>query len=61
MYRDKATYITIRLPSAEADNMKAFADRTRGGNITGTIRAALKAFIAAEENVKTNTKVLEKA
>jgi hypothetical protein len=58
MYKDPATYVTIRFPGPEADALKAFADRTRAGNVTGVVRDAVKTYIAA---VKADEKVLEKA
>jgi hypothetical protein len=59
MYKDKATYVTIRFPAVEADALKDFADRTRAGNVTGVVRDAVRTFIAAE-SVEADKRVLEK-
>jgi hypothetical protein len=60
MYKDKAVYVTVRFPGAEADALKDFADRTRGGNVTGCVREAVRTFITADKNVKAEKKILEK-
>jgi hypothetical protein len=46
MYQDKAMTRTIRFPNPEGEALLEFAERKHNGNVNGTVREAIRFYIA---------------
>jgi hypothetical protein len=55
MYQDKAMIRTFRFPNAEGEALIEFAERKHNGNVNGTVREAIRFFIANSDKADQET------
>jgi hypothetical protein len=55
MYQDKGMATSIRFPAAEGQALIDFAKRKNNGNINGTVREAIRVYIANSDKADQET------